>query len=290
MKIIRVLLFALSLSISVNTYACWDDDWDDDYSSWYDDSYDYSWDDYYDDWWNDDSDDDVVYGEIDQDNYDIDGGTFDDVICTPDDDYDWGIGDDPLTDVYDDSWNDEDNSWDDGWVNGGDENNPWYENNVNKYHKFNENDVVVKDKLPLKWPKQKYSMDCVPVAMEYVTNILLNDFDIEYRHSYKLIYFEEFKENVTLYGIGQGVDMDKFIDMIFEMSKVGIEADLQAAIEEHYCILATIENDVGLHEVVIVAYSLDNGDYTYIDPGTGTYKTCNYDFFIGDKYIIKGTK
>lgn len=80
MKLIKLLIIVLSLSIPIQSYACWDDDWDDNYDPWDDeddpwgdDDNDWSaWDDFlnslYGDDWNYDgnnSNDDDIYKEID---------------------------------------------------------------------------------------------------------------------------------------------------------------------------------------------------------------------------------
>ena len=89
-SILRFFLIFACVAIPLHSHACWDDSSDDYYD--YDD-YD---DDWYDDWYFDDDDwnyddDDIVYGEISEDNYDMNGGELDEVVVTPDEDYDWDL-------------------------------------------------------------------------------------------------------------------------------------------------------------------------------------------------------
>lgn len=119
MKVIKFLIILLSLSLPIQSYACWDDDMDDDYD-FVDDDYDY------DIWWDDDDsswDDDDYAWEID----------LPDVVITPDDNSDsddnqWinDVDDDNYNDITDDndeSWWDDDN-YDDSWGSTNNEKEP----------------------------------------------------------------------------------------------------------------------------------------------------------------------
>ena len=114
--LLRFFLIFACVAIPLHSHACWDDSYDDYYDyDYYDyDDYDYDdWDWDYDDWdWNDDDDDDIVYGEIDESNYDMNGGELDEVVVTPDtndsNDDDWWRTDYGDDDDYgnDDDWSD----------------------------------------------------------------------------------------------------------------------------------------------------------------------------------------
>lgn len=160
MKWIKLLIIVISLSLPINSYACWDDDMDDDDEGWYN---------------NNDDDDDYAW--------DID---LPDVIITPDDDDSWDESDDDWwrtdygddDDSWDDSSDDDDDWWDDDddIPNVGNSENNFYFSAMKPLgtHSPSENEIDINRKsfitLPASWPSQNTKMGCVSTVLEYVSN------------------------------------------------------------------------------------------------------------------------
>ena len=189
MKLIKLLIIVLSLSMPIQSYACWDDDWDDNYDPWDDeddpwgdDDNDWSaWDDFlnslYGDDWNYDgnnSNDDDIYKEIDlPDGWECVGER-------PEPEY-------PIIDISD-YWDryfdsDDSNSDDNGFNDDSDEDDRDYSyvqgdnEKKSKSHTLKNTDKLSVDLDKLnkqKGFKQGTNNTCVSAGLEFVAKVLDN--------------------------------------------------------------------------------------------------------------------
>lgn len=290
MKVIKFLIILLSLSLPIQSYACWDDDMDDDYD-FVDDNY------YYDIWWDDNDsswDDDDYAWEID----------LPDVVITPDDNSDsddnqWinDVDDDnnnDITDDNDESWWDDDN-YDDSWGSTDNEKEP----NIpyKRYYepKSDEHSLATEEKkLPGSWDRQDQNMNCTSTVLEYVANFLensmLNDYQ-PYRTSFEQTFYEMFSQSLDIYGVNIN-QMNSFFNACgFECININFN-DINALIDEKYPIIATVKNgsEDTAHEIFIVGYT-DNGDFIAVNPTRGDYQNYQQDDFYGNGiYVLKQFK
>lgn len=289
------LIFAFAAMPSLS-YACWDDDYDDYYG--YDDD-----DDYYYDWWSDDEDNDDDYdydwgnNNGDDDDDCIDGGTLDEVIITPDDDYDWGLDDDWWRTDYgdnDDCGDDDDDSDNDGIGS-------YHTDNNNKstvvtppllpyeVHKPESNEKLFKENLPVRYPGQTCTMNCFTTTLAICNALMNGDFSfndyITYLSAIEHMFYFIFDREICERGI-KSYEMNKFLTegcgLIYDYIN---ESSIASCIDNGDLVMVTIGN--GSHEVAIVGYYNDFEGidaYQCVNPGNGKYEThYGYEF---DKDII----
>ncbi len=107
-------------------------------------------------------------------------------------------------------------------------------------------------------------------------------------------------------------DIGKFIESEFDSYQVDTKEEIKKAIDNNNCVLGTIENSVGYHKVLIIGYKEDDddkdegsktdssndddkkdkeeGEFIYVDPGTGDYENGDYEDFHFKKYAVKSIK
>ncbi|MBO5186169.1 MAG: hypothetical protein J6B91_03855 [Prevotella sp.] len=219
------------------------------------------------------------------------------------------------------SYDNDDTSWDDNDDTSDDDkettDNPDDKNDSTEYYKFDDKDKVIKYKFPKNWAKQYTRMGCVLRVMSMAFSIFFNHEDDKID--------EMFSDNYILKtGIDpfvDGVESDsigKFIESEFDSYQVDSEQGIKTAIDDNNSVLGTVKNSEGYHEVLIIGYTErddkenenneenednkgneDNpvneddkkeGDFIYIDPGTGDYGRGNYEDFYFKKYAVKGVK
>lgn len=295
MKLIKLLIIVLSLSMPIQSYACWDDDWDDNYDPWDDE----------DDPWSDD-DNDWSAWEINLPEVDIFPEN------NNDDDYCWEI-DLPEVDIFpnndsddnsegnngfDNEW--ENNSWNDDNedIDWGDDEEPSIgsnETNINKSNftflgiyspSKNEVDINRKSlkKLPAQWPSQYTQMGCVSTVLEYASNYLRGSLTPEsyelYRTTFELEYHQLFKDDLTQHGV-LIENMGTFLTACgFDVEKVIIAHEIVGYISDGYPIIASIKNGSNgntAHEVLIVGYFSDTEELRTVNPSNGSYENHKLD-------------
>lgn len=294
--ILRFFLIFACVSLPLHSFACWDDDWDDYYS--YDD-YDDDWWDYDDDWWWDDDDDDwwnddVDYGDIGNDDYDIDGGELDDVVVTPDDD--WGLDDDWWRVDY--SYEEEDNDDDDWYYN--------YDDDViivgyGKGAQDNDKDNEI-DPKERQYLVQDCQLCCVPAVMA-IMNMYAKKLTIEQAESLQNKYIEKFYEMTGKNVSDIGVSSDKietFMNLCgFIINHCSVDAISRCtdAGYQVFVFIDVIDNGKTYgHALDIIDSNKDsNGNivsYECINPNTGNVETHSADEFKHPKniYCVKEIK
>lgn len=301
MKWIKLLIIVLSLSLPIHSYACWEEDWDDDDSGWYDDEED---DEEYDDWWNDEDDD-----WAEDDSYDDCTWEFDlpevDIMPDNDDsqdesDDDWWRTDSDDSDDWDgsnDDWWDED---DDNPNVGNNENNTYFPD-VKRFGNYSpsENEVDINRKsfvtLPASWPSQNTKMGCVSTVLEYVSNYLYGsltyDSYISERTCFEDQYTALFNSDLTIDGV-LIENMEKFFtECGFDVEHVYFSYEIMGHISEGNPVIASAENGSGgstAHEVFIVGYFSDTGEFQTVNPSDGSYETRKFeDFYLKSIFVIK---
>ena len=306
----------------------WDDEYDDNFMDeesgtdwWEDEDYDEDSDDWwlFDEWPYDDTlddTDDVEYEDWnDDDEY---PNLLDEIFVYPDYDDDF-IGaydfayEFHARDSYDD---DEDSYWDDYDNNSDDDketkNNPDEEkSDSTEYHKFGDKDKLVDYKFPKTWAKQETKMGCVPRILGIAAAITLNRKD----EKIDMMFSDDYKMKTGRDPLSDGVspdDIGKFIESEFDSYQVDTKEEIKKAIDNNNCVLGTIENSVGYHEVLIIGYKEDDddkdegsktdssndddkkdkeeGEFIYVDPGTGDYENGDYEDFHFKKYAVKSIK
>lgn len=305
MKWIKLLIIILSLSQPIHSYACWDEDWDDD-SGWYDDN------DNGDDWWNEDNESDDDWWN--EDNYDDDYAwdiDLPDVIITPDDDDSWDESDDDWwrtdygddDDSWDDSSDDDDDWWDDDddIPNVGNSENNFYFSAMKPLgtHSPSENEIDINGKsfitLPASWPSQNTKMGCVSTVLEYVSNYLYGsltyDSYLSERTCFEDQYIALFNSDLTIDGV-LIENMEKFFtECGFDVEHVYFPYEIMGYISEGYPVIASAENNSDgstAHEVFIVGYFGDTGNFQTVDPSDGSYETRKFDeFYLKSIFVIK---
>ena len=291
--LLRFFLIFACVAIPLHSHACWDDCYDDYYD--YDD-YDYDdWDWDCDDWdWNDDDDDDIVYGEIDESNYDMNGGELDEVVVTPDtndsNDDDWWRTDYGDDDDYgnDDDWFDYDEDGDTSIGSYHPDNNNTTTNTTppllpNEVHTPVDNEKLFKDDLPARYPYQTNHNNCFTTTLAICNALTMGDFDFKYYNGY-LAYVENtfsdtFGRDISEEGI-YPCEVDRFITNGCNLEFDYItSSEIASCIDDGDIVMVTIAN--GSHEVAIVGYYDDLGvdAYQCVNPGNGMYETHYVDEF-----------
>ncbi len=298
--LLRFFLIFACVAIPLHSHACWDDSYDDYYD--YDD-YDYDdWDWDYDDWdWNDDDDDDIVYGEIDESNYDMNGGELDEVVVTPDtndsNDDDWWRTDYGDDDDYgnDDEWSDDYSDDDTSIGSYHPDNNNTTTNTTppllpNEVHMPVDNEKLFKDDLPVRYPYQTNHNNCFTTALAICNALMTGDYSFifydNYRVSIEALFFDIFERKIGEKGIYPD-EVDNFLTngsgLIFDYISA---SEIASCIDNGDLVLATIAD--GTHEVAIVGYYDDFGidAYQCVNPGNGMYET-HYEYEFKKDLIIR---
>lgn len=253
MRLLRyfIVIFA-SVFCPMAVFACWDDD--DDYL--YDDSI-----------W------------------------LDEIVCTPDDDWDDDDGSNDdwwRTDWEDTSGDEDDFDWDDDYddnsinstIGQGSTNNQesvWGASE--KYHKPRPDEICLWwDKwkyLPAHFPPQLTKMGCVPTVLEYIANYyddtLSSDVYSPYRSVFESFFFA-MSDGSDINDLGVTFDQLSLLisEWGFDFEQLYDYGEIRNSIYANEAVIATIENDYGYHEVFITSF-LDSGDFRGVDPGTGTF-------------------
>ena len=273
MKWIKLLIIVISLSLPINSYACWDDDMDDDDEGWYNNNDD-------DDWWNDDDD----YA------WDID---LPDVIITADDDDSWDESDDEQrrTDYGDD----DDDWWDDddvgSWTNTDEKNNinapDYWKNQTWHIPAYNEYLLNWKkwENYPEHWQPQN-GKNCVSVALEYIANCLDgsypgNDY-IFYRDYFESLYLQAFGRDLFQLGVDPS-HLSSFYGLCgFDVESISYK-DVQSCILNNIPVMGVIASgENSAHELFVIGYFADTDMYQTLNPATGTFQAFNKNDFYGN--------
>lgn len=287
MRILKILFLAISLSMPLTSYACWDDD-EDDWGTW--------------DPWNEDDDDDGSYDydswtDAGWDGYGSDGNDgggsdydYDDyygygVVITPDDNDNDGFGqsdlDDDYSDDYDDDWNDDyyddDNTSSDNdiTVRGQDKNKPSYD--------LKDTDFLIKkreelEELVKKCYKQINKDWCLSTTIEYTFlyyGLSINEGDIV-----KYIVDIIGTSYLTDGFFGEVSIIEQIIEGLFFCEKI-LAVDIVHALSEECPVLTNVQSTDCTHSVIIIGYN--DGHFICIDPLTGNFAEyapeefkCNY--------------
>ena len=167
------------------------------------------------------------------------------------------------------------------------------------------NEVMVRDKLPLKFFTQPDLTSCSITCLAYAFGLYYyNDYDnssvIREYCRLDLAFFDYFGYDIN--GLGQyeekvtkgGCYINEFSGF---MKSEGIiheridPNDVHNAIDEHFPVLGGLKSYMGVekagHEVLIVGYdSNDNNSFCCMDPYTGSYETHSANEF-HDLYMYK---
>lgn len=272
--ILRFFLIFACVAMPLYSHACWDDS--------YDDYYDY--DDY--DW--------------DENDWDDDGSIWlDEVVVTPDEDYDWGLDDDWWRTDNDDE---DDYSSDDDWYDDEDVSIGGYhpDNNKttstttppllpNEVHKPESNEVLFAKDLPARYPYQTCHFNCFTTTLAICNALVMGDFKFEYYNGY-LSYIENtfldlFNRNIC----NEGIYPYELYSLLtygcnIEYNYITVN-QIAFCIDDGDIVMATIAN--GTHEVAIVGYYDEWGGDAYqcVNPGNGMYETHYADEFKGGSII-----
>ena len=276
MKWIKLLIIVISLSLPINSYACWDDDMDDDDEGWYN---------------NNDDDDDYAW--------DID---LPDVIITPDDDDSWDESDDDWwrtdygddDDSWDDSSDDDDDWWDDdvgSWTNTDEKNNinapDYWKNQTWHIPAYNEYLLNWKkwENYPEHWQLQN-GKNCVSVALEYIANCLDgsypgNDY-IFYRDYFESLYLQAFGRDLFQLGVDPS-HLSSFYGLCgFDVESISYK-DVQSCILNNIPVMGVIASgENSAHELFVIGYFADTDMYQTLNPATGTFQAFNKNDFYGN--------
>ena len=276
MKWIKLLIIVISLSLPINSYACWDDDMDDDDEGWYN---------------NNDDDDDYAW--------DID---LPDVIITADDDDSWDESDDDWwrtdygddDDSWDDSSDDDDDWWDDdvgSWTNTDEKNNinapDYWKNQTWHIPAYNEYLLNWKkwENYPEHWQPQN-GKNCVSVALEYIANCLDgsypgNDY-IFYRDYFESLYLQAFGRDLFQLGVDPS-HLSSFYGLCgFDVESISYK-DVQSCILNNIPVMGVIASgENSAHELFVIGYFADTDMYQTLNPATGTFQAFNKNDFYGN--------
>lgn len=281
--LLRFFLIFACVAIPLHSHACWDDSYDDYYD--YDD-YDYDdWDWDYDDWdWNDDDDDDIVYGEIDESNYDMNGGELDEVVVTPDEDYDWGLDDDWWrTDYGDDDDYGNDDEWSDDYSDDPDLTiliTGTEDGKTKEKYELKQTDKLVKalNKMPKTGFKQGTTNSCLFAGLTFTSIVFGGEIP---EGKFMMGYIEHSPNFKTaLEGITSGLYYEKTIEStivsIAEENGFSVTqgiSDIKDAINDGQIVLTNInDGEKNTHDIVIVGYN-ENGYFGYdTDRDAGFYR------------------
>lgn len=280
--LLRFFLIFACVAIPLHSHACWDDSSDDYYD--YDD-YDDDWDWDYDDWdWNDDDDDDIVYGEIDESNYDMNGGELDEVVVTPDEDYDWGLDDDWWrTDYGDDDDYGNDDEWSDDYSDDPDLTiliTGTEDGKTKEKYELKQTDKLVKalNKMPKTGFKQGTTNSCLFAGLTFTSIVFGGEIP---EGKFMMGYIEHSPNFKTaLEGITSGLYYEKTIEStivsIAEENGFSVTqgiSDIKDAINDGQIVLTNInDGEKNTHDIVIVGYN-GNGYIGYdTDRDAGFYR------------------
>ena len=277
MKWIKLLIIVISLSLPINSYACWDDDMDDDDEGWYNNNDD-------DEGWYNNNDDDDDYA------WDID---LPDVIITADDDDSWDESDDDWwrTDYGDD----DDDWWDDddvgSWTNTDEKNNinapDYWKNQTWHIPAYNEYLLNWKkwENYPEHWQPQN-GKNCVSVALEYIANCLDgsypgNDY-IFYRDYFESLYLQAFGRDLFQLGVDPS-HLSSFYGLCgFDVESISYK-DVQSCILNNIPVMGVIASgENSAHELFVIGYFADTDMYQTLNPATGTFQAFNKNDFYGN--------
>ena len=145
----------------------------------------------------------------------------------------------------------------------------------------NEIDLKFWDKnycLPEYWHRQFGLMDCFSTIMEYISNYYKGTLFENY--SFDRIDFEEIFFNKYGYDAGDDglrpEDIGKYLQLMsFFWNSIDQDGIINS-INAGYPVIATINNNNGLHEILIIGYK--NGDrYVIVDPSSGRIKVIDGD-------------
>lgn len=279
--LLRFFLIFACVAIPLHSHACWDDSYDDYYD--YDDYDDDDWDWDYDDWdWNDNDDDDIVYGEIDESNYDMNGGELDEVVVTPD-----------TNDSNDDDWwrtdygDDDDYGNDDEWFDDyGDDPDLTIlitgteDGKTKEKYELKQTDKLVKalNKMPKTGFKQGTTNSCLFAGLTFTSIVFGGEIP---EGKFMMGYIEHSPNFKTaLEGITSGLYYEKTIEStivsIAEENGFSVTqgiSDIKDAINDGQIVLTNInDGEKNTHDIVIVGYN-ENGYIGYdTDRDAGFYR------------------
>ena len=275
MKWIKLLIIVISLSLPINSYACWDDDMDDDDEGWYNNNDD-------DEGWYNNNDDDDCAWEIDLPEVDI----------TPDNDDSWADEDDWWRTDYGD---DDDDWWDDddvgSWTNTDEKNNinapDYWKNQTWHIPAYNEYLLNWKkwENYPEHWQPQN-GKNCVSVALEYIANCLDgsypgNDY-IFYRDYFESLYLQAFGRDLFQLGVDPS-HLSSFYGLCgFDVESISYK-DVQSCILNNIPVMGVIASgENSAHELFVIGYFADTDMYQTLNPATGTFQAFNKNDFYGN--------
>ena len=226
-----------------------------------------------------------------------DGGTFPDIIVTPDPKPNWGDfppgggwidhNDDNIPHNNEDGYN-HDN---DGYINephdggsGGYNPPPLTPPAKGKDFESKIGDKIVVGKLPATMDKQLFNT-CVTSIMSYIEQLFGGEYN---PGTYLQAYLQEFGIWATEKGVAL-TNLSKFVNTHFIVSPF---TGFQEAIDVGNVIMTDVPSDMSdsRHNVVVIGYHT-NGDLIYMDPEAGHWKEAPESFFVGDYYFnISGNK
>lgn len=93
---------------------------------------------------------------------------------------------------------------------------------------------------------------------------------IAYRTTFQSLFLDIDNRDIN----ETGVNLDELLTLAsiwgFEFEELYNYDDIRNSIYSNEAVIATIENDVGNHEVFITSF-LEDGTFKRVDPGTGTF-------------------
>ena len=166
-------------------------------------------------------------------------------------------------------------------------------------HSPSENEIDINRKsfitLPASWPSQNTKMGCVSTVLEYVSNYLYGsltyDSYLSERTCFEDQYIALFNSDLTIDGV-LIENMEKFFtECGFDVEHVYFPYEIMGYISEGYPVIASAENNSDgstAHEVFIVGYFGDTGNFQTVDPSDGSYETRKFDeFYLKSIFVIK---
>lgn len=268
-KYIKILLlFIFAFILAPNSYACYDD--------WEDDSFDGGW---------------IC--------------DYDDIVCTPDDDDDWGNDDWDNDDWWynddpnDDWWND-DETWENDLWDNDDENKNCYTGQTSEKNDTIHSTTVLDeattlccsiDTLKSIFILQEHKGTCIPAGLNYIAQIFGKTTMTETKINLMVTKITK-QANFITQGIittaATGWQLQGLAETIglHHCLIPSVEAyDIHDAINKGYAIMTTIQTDeIGskLHNVIVVGYGNDvyiawdtsKGQYITLMPNDLTLKYC----------------
>lgn len=230
-----------------------------------------------------------------------------DVVITPDDD---------------DSWNDNDPSWEDDWEDDDDDsgNDDWWDEDddvgswTNTDEKSNPNapnywknqtwHVPAYNEYLLNWKKWEVypehwqpqdGKNCVSVTLEYVANCLYGNYPgndyIFYRDYFESLYSQTFNISSFDYGVAPS-HLSSFYGLCgFDVESISYK-DVQSCILDNTPVIGVIDSGNNMaHELFIIGYFADTDMYQTLNPTTGTFQAFDKNEFYGNSlYKVNGFK